>query len=182
MKAQAIRFYEHGGPEVLHVETVTVAEPGPGEVTMAVDAFALNRADTFFREGWHPIKPEFPSRIGYEAAGRMLAIGDDVSGLAVGNRVATLPVMEVNRYGGYGEAMTLPARLVTPTPDGLGVTEATAVWAAYMTAYGGIIDSVAIAPGDFVLCTAASSSIANAAIQLCLAVGGQANWCYPDPG
>jgi NADPH:quinone reductase len=170
MKAQAVVFDHHGGPDVLQVETVTVPDPGEGELTIAVDAFALNRADTFFREGWHPIKPEFPSRIGYEAAGRVAAIGNGVSGFAVGDRVATLPVMEVNRYGGYGEAMTVPARLVVPSPAELGPAESTALWASYMTAYGALVDLVTIEPGKWVLCTAASSSVANAAIQICLAI------------
>lgn len=172
-KARAVRFRRHGGPEVLQVETVTVPEPADGELTIEVDAFALNRADTFFREGWHPIKPEFPSRIGYEAAGRVVAVGSGVSGFAVGDRVATLPVMEINRYGGYGEAMTLPARLVVPSPAELSATESAAVWASYMTAYGGLVDLVDIEPGQWVLCTAASSSVANAAIQIVLALGAK---------
>lgn len=173
MKAQAVTFYEHGGPDVLKIETVDVPDPGEGEVTVAVEAFALNRADTFFREGWHPIKPEFPSRFGYEASGRVVAVGDGVSDFAVGDRVSTLPVMEIQRYGGYGEAMTLPARLLVPTPDGLGPAEAAAVWASYMTAYGALADLVTIQPGDWVLCTAASSSVANAAIQISLALGAK---------
>lgn len=173
MKAQAVRFHQHGGPDVLQVETVTVPDPAEGELTIAVEAFALNRADTFFREGWHPIKPEFPSRIGYEAAGRVVAIGKGVTGFAVDDRVATLPVMEVNRYGGYGEAMTVPARLVVPSPAELGPAESSAVWASYMTAYGALVDLVSISPGQSVLCTAASSSVANAAIQICLAIGAK---------
>ena len=173
MKAKAVRFHRHGGPDVLDVETVTVPEPAEGELTIAVEAFALNRADTFFREGWHPIKPEFPSRIGYEAAGRVAAIGNGVTGFEVGDRVATLPVMEVNRYGGYGEAMTVPARLVVPSPAELGPAESTAVWASYMTAYGALVDLVSIEPGQWVLCTAASSSVANAAIQISLAIGAK---------
>jgi NADPH:quinone reductase len=171
--AQAVLFRQHGGPEVLQVETVSVPDPREGELTIAVEAFALNRADTFFREGWHPIKPEFPSRIGYEAAGRVAAIGNGVSGFAVGDRVATLPVMEVNRYGGYGEAMTVPARLVVSSPAELGPAESAAVWASYMTAYGALVDLVTIEPGQWVLCTAASSSVANAAIQICLALGAK---------
>ncbi|BBZ15552.1 zinc-dependent alcohol dehydrogenase family protein [Mycobacterium branderi] len=173
MKAQAVRFYRHGGPEVLKVESVTVPDPAPGELTIAVEAFALNRADTFFREGWHPIKPVFPSRIGYEAAGRVVAIGDEVTGFAVGDRVATLPVMEVNRYGGYGEAMTIPARLVVPSPAELGPAESTALWASFMTAYGALVELVTIEAGQWVLCTAASSSVANAAMQICLAIGAK---------
>ncbi|WP_440898661.1 alcohol dehydrogenase catalytic domain-containing protein [Bordetella genomosp. 4] len=70
-----VRFYEHGGPEVLRIETVDVPPPGPGEVQIRVKALGLNRAEALLRAGSYIERPTFPSGLGLEAAGVVEAVG-----------------------------------------------------------------------------------------------------------
>jgi NADPH2:quinone reductase len=85
--SKAFRFYRHGGPNVLRFEDVVVAEPGPGEVRLRNTAIAVNYRDVLVRSGIHAVK-SFPSGIGLESAGVIEAIGPEVSGLAIGDRVS----------------------------------------------------------------------------------------------
>nr|HQU29118.1 hypothetical protein [Nitrospirales bacterium] len=73
--AKVVRFHQTGGPEVLRVEEVPVGEPGKGEVRLKVEAIGLNRAECMFRSGQYLEMPQFPSRLGYEAAGVIEAGG-----------------------------------------------------------------------------------------------------------
>src|SRR5437773_8757443 len=82
----AIRFHQVGGPEVLQFESVTVGEPGPGEVRIRHTAIGLNYIDTYQRSGLY--KVPLPSGLGSEAAGVVEAIGPVVAELKVGDRVA----------------------------------------------------------------------------------------------
>ena len=81
-----IRFHETGTAEVLMVENLPVTEPGEGEIRLKVKAIGLNRAEVMFRQGQYLETPEFPSRIGYEAAGIVDAVGIGVSNVQIGDR------------------------------------------------------------------------------------------------
>ena len=166
-------FDRLGGAEVLALRDVDVPAPGPGEVRIAVGAIGLNRSEAMFREGWHPLKPQLPSRLGYEAAGRIESVGEGVSGFAPGDRVATMPVMAINARGAYGEMLTVPARLVVASPPELRDEEVAALWSSYMTAYAMLIELVKIAPGDWVLVTAASSSLGPPIFQMLVMLGAR---------
>src|SRR4029450_9049657 len=85
LMGHAVRFYEKGGPEVLRYEQAEVGEPGPGQVRIRHAAVALNFADTYFRLGYYPVP--VPNGMGVEASGVIEAVGDGVSGFAVGDRV-----------------------------------------------------------------------------------------------
>lgn len=174
MKARAAIFDQLGDSSVIALRQVEVPEPGPGEIRIAVSAFGLNRSEAMFRQGWHPTKPVLPSRIGYEAAGRVESVGPGVTGFKVGDAVSTLPVMSINERGAYGEMFTVPASLARHNPPELSMMEAAALWSSYMTAYGGLVDLVTIRPGDFVLITAASSSVGPPAIQIVNMLGAKA--------
>lgn len=174
MLAQAVVFHELGGPEVLRVETVDVPDPGPGEVRIRVEAFGFNRAEALFRHALYPDKkPVMPSRIGFEAVGRVESVGPGVEGFAIDSRVATLPMMELNKRGCYGELVTVPAVTVVEAAPELDILENASLWSAYMTAYVGLIDLVSIKEGDFVLVTAASSSCGPPAIQVANMMGAK---------
>src|SRR3546814_6471760 len=80
--ARIVRIHETGGPEVLRVEDIPVRAPGPGEIRIHVEAMGINRSDVIFRYGHHPVKPQFPSLIGSEAAGTVEAIGEGVQGFS----------------------------------------------------------------------------------------------------
>ena len=173
MRASAVVFGECGGADVLRVETVDVPDPGAGEVRIKVEAIGLNRSEALFREGWHPTKPDLPSRIGYEAAGTIESIGTGVSGFSVGDRVGTLPVMSLNERGAYGEMFTVPVDTIAPTPPELDAAEAASLWSSYITAYAALVELVKVQPGDLVLVTAASSSVGPAAIQILNMLGAR---------
>ncbi|WP_176593961.1 zinc-dependent alcohol dehydrogenase family protein [Sphingobium sp. EM0848] len=174
MRVKAAVLHELGGPEVLKLATVDVPNPGPGEIRILISAFGLNRSEALFREGRLQLKPVLPSRIGYEAAGIVESVGPGVTEFAVGDSVATLPRMQTNVCGAYGEAMTVPARFAVKSPAGLDRVECAALWSGYMTAYAGLVDLAPVQRGDFVLITAASSSLGPAAIQIVRLLGAHA--------
>ena len=86
MNVKAIRIHDTGGPDVLTLDTIDLPDPGPGEVRVRHTAIGLNFIDTYHRSGLYPLP--LPSRIGLEAAGVVDAIGDGVTGLKPGDRVA----------------------------------------------------------------------------------------------
>jgi NADPH:quinone reductase-like Zn-dependent oxidoreductase len=164
--AKVARFHQAGGPEVLKVEEVEVGAPGAGEARLRMEAIGLNRAEAMYRQGIYVDQPVFPSLIGYEGAGVIEALGDGVTGFAVGDRVSVMPVFAMSRYGVYGEQAIVPAESLVAVPPGASFIDASAVWMAFITAYGAIVQGGHLARGDAVLLTAGSSSVALAAIQI----------------
>ncbi len=110
--------------------------PGPGEVRIAVKALGLNRAESMFRLGQYLEEPVFPSKLGYEAAGTIEAVGPGVMGLKVGDAVSTVPAFALGKYGVYGDAAIVPAAAVVKHPPSLSWEQAAAIWMQYLTAYG----------------------------------------------
>src|SRR5262245_52622365 len=117
--ARVVRFHDTGGPEVLKIEHLDVPPPGKGEAQISVKALGLNRAESMFRRGKYIEQPEFPARIGYEAAGTVAAVGPGVEGLKVGDAVSTIPAFSMNQYGAYGDLVTAPADAVAHHPASL---------------------------------------------------------------
>jgi NADPH:quinone reductase len=169
-----VRFHEAGDADVLRLEDMPPTEPGKGEVRLKVEAIGLNRAEVLYRQGMYLEAPELPSRIGYEAAGVVDAVGEGVEGLKVGDRVSTIPSFSMGKYGVYGESAVVPAFAAAPYPDTLSAVEAAAIWMPYMTAYGALIALGKLQPEQTVLITAASSSVGLAAIQIVKSVGALA--------
>jgi NADPH:quinone reductase-like Zn-dependent oxidoreductase len=169
-----VRFHETGGADVLKLEDLPLAEPGKGEVRLKVEAIGLNRAEIMFRKGQYLETPQLPSRLGYEAAGVIDAVGSDVTDLQVGDRVSTIPSFPMGQYGVYGESAIVPAYAAAKYPDTLSAVEGAAIWMQYMTAFGALIQYGNIQKNDQVLITAASSSVGLAAIQIVKAAGGVA--------
>ena len=167
-------FHELGGAEVLKVEETPLADPGEGEVRIKVEAIGLNRAEVMFRMGHYLEQPKFPSKLGYEAAGTVDALGEGVDGLAIGDRVSTIPAFSMVQYGVYGESAIVPAHAVAPYPDSLTPAEGTSIWMQYMTACGALVDYGHLGENDVLLITAASSSVGLAAIQIARAAGAVA--------
>ena len=168
---RSVRIHEFGGPDVLHIEDVTVASPSPGEVRIRIQAIGLNRTEITLRSGRSPAKPPLPTGIGFEAAGVVEALGPDVSGHSVGDRVALVPSYSASQYSLYGEVANVPARALVAIPSNVSFVEAAATWAAYGTAWGGLVALGALQPGETVLITAASSSVGLAAIQTARRIG-----------
>ncbi|MBD2020375.1 alcohol dehydrogenase catalytic domain-containing protein, partial [Leptolyngbya sp. FACHB-36] len=170
-----VRFYEFGSAEVLRLEDEPLREPDTGEVRLKVEAIGLNRAEIGFRAGRYLELPEtFPSTLGYEASGVIDAIGAGVTGFHVGDRVSTIPAFSMKQYGVYGESAIVPAVAAAAYPDSLSANEGTAIWMSYITAYGPLVEYGQVKAGDFVLITAASSSVGYSAIQIAKAAGAVA--------
>ena len=171
--SKIVRVHEHGGPEVLRLEELEVGAPGPGEVRLGIEAIGLNRSEAAFRSGHYPVKPTLPTHIGYEAAGIIEALGEDVEGFGVGDRVCVLPTFRLGEYGVYAERAIVPARSLLAAPPALSTVEAASIWMQYLTALA-IIEVAYATVGDYVIIRAASSSVGLAAIQL-------ANWAGAVP-
>ena len=171
---KAVLFDELGGADVLRVAEVPELEPTEGEVRIAVEALGINRAEILFREGRYHDKPVFPSRIGYEACGAIDAVGPGVEDLVVGDRVSTIPCFSMVEHGVCGEQAVVPAFAAARYPAHLTSVKAAAIWMAYMTAYGAIVEYGRVKKGDNVLLTAASSSVGVAAIQIVKSLGARA--------
>ncbi len=169
-----VRFHETGGAEVLKLEDLPLAEPGEGEVRLKVEAIGLNRADVMFRQGQYLQNPERPSRLGYEAAGTIDAVGPGVSGVQKGDRVSTIPSFSMGEYGVYGESAIVPVYAVARYPNNLSAVEGAAIWMQYLTVFGALIEFGQLKKDDSVLITAASSSVGLAAIQITKAAGALA--------
>jgi len=169
-----IRFHETGGADVLQIEDLPLEEPSEGEVRLKVEAIGLNRAEVMFREGQYLEDPELPSRLGYEAAGIVDAVGPGVGDIQIGERVSTIPAFSMGTYGVYGESAIVPAYAVASYPDNLSASEGAAIWMQYVTAYGALMDIGQLKAGDTAVISAASSSVGLAAIQVAKAAGAVA--------
>jgi NADPH:quinone reductase-like Zn-dependent oxidoreductase len=166
-----VRFHEYGGPEVLRIEEVELREPGPGEVRIRVRALGLNRAEAMIRRNSYIERAPLPSGLGLEAAGIVDALGEGVADLAVGDAVSIVPPLSMVRWPAYGEIAIFPAELAVKHPPSLSWEGAAATWMQYVTAYGALIDLARLAQGDYVVITAASSSVGLAAIRIARMVG-----------
>jgi NADPH:quinone reductase-like Zn-dependent oxidoreductase len=155
-----------GGPEVLKIEEEPIPEPGNGEVRLKVEAIGLNRAEVMFRKGQYLEAPALPAKLGYEAAGVVEAVGPDVDKSWVGKKASTVPAFLMTQYGVYGEVAIVPANALAVYPEKLTPEEGTSIWMQYLTAYGALIAHAQITKGDFVIITAASSSVGIAAIEM----------------
>lgn len=169
---KTVRFHEYGGPEVLRVEDVPVGEPGPGEARVRIEAVGLNRAEALYRMGVYIEQVrEFPSLVGAEAAGEILAVGPDVTGFEAGQAVSVIPTFSMNDYGVYAEEAIVPVDSLIARPEGLDAVAGAAVWMPYLTAYGALVQVGGMKPADTVVITAASSSVGLAAIQIANRIG-----------
>ncbi|HXL49640.1 MAG TPA: quinone oxidoreductase [Xanthobacteraceae bacterium] len=152
--SKAFRFYEHGGPEVLRFEDVEIGAPGPREVRIRNVAVAVNYRDVLMRRGVHAVK-SLPSAIGLESAGVIDAIGPDVNGLAVGERVAYAGMPE----GSYAELRIVPARRVIALPAGIDERTAASMMIRGMTARCLLHDTYKVQRGDTILIHAAAGGV-----------------------
>ncbi len=155
----AIRFHETGGPDVLTWEEVDVPAPGPGEATVKHGAVGLNFIDVYHRSGLYPL--ELPSGIGMEGAGVVTAVGDGVSALSVGDRVAyaTMPL------GAYAEERTMPADRLIKLPDAIDDRTAAAMMLQGMTAEYLLRRTFRVEAGQSILIQAAAGGVGLIACQ-----------------
>lgn len=157
---------DYSGFEGLCLEEFPDQLPGPGEVRLRIEAFALNWGDMGLMENRYSYSfSSFPARIGMEAAGIVDAIGPGVEGIEIGERYCTLPHFYDNR-GASGESLIVKARYLTKAPAGLSAVESASVWMQYLTAYYPVVELSKAAPGRVILVTAATSTAGTAALEI----------------
>ena len=133
--SRTIKFRKAGGPEVLEFIETNVKAPGPHEVRIKVRAIGLNRAESIWRVT-STSSPEVPGGPGVRIAGIVDAVGKDVTGVAVGDVVSTMPAFSQNDYFTYGEVILVPDYAVVKHPESLSFAEAASIWMMFVTAYG----------------------------------------------
>ncbi|GGP19584.1 NAD(P)H-quinone oxidoreductase [Silvimonas iriomotensis] len=155
-----------GGPETLHLGEVDTPRPGPGQLLVKVKAAGINRADLMQREGKYPPPPGDSAILGLEIAGEVAALGEDVSGFVIGDRVAGLV-----GGGGYAQYCVLDAGTAITIPEALDDVAAASLPEAWMTAWFNLVELGGLREDLRVLVHAGASGVGSAAIQLCKAYG-----------
>jgi NADPH:quinone reductase len=148
----AVEVAHTGGPEVLGYVEKSRPSPGPGEVLIKAEAIGVNFVDTYFRSGLYP--HELPFVLGAEVAGTVEAVGDGVTGLRLGDRVAT-----ADAEGAYAEYCLAPADLVASLPDGVASDVGAAALLKGMTAHLLIKSVYPVQRGDTVLLHAGAGGV-----------------------
>lgn len=160
------------------LQLADVADPTPtaGEVLVRVHATAVNRADLMQREGHYPPPAGASEILGLEAAGEVVELGADVSGVAVGD-----PVMALLSGGGYAELVSVPAGQLLAVPANMSWEDAAATPEVFLTAYLTLKMLGRIQPGEIALIHSASSGVGTAALQIVRELGARAIATSRDP-
>ncbi len=161
---RAIRIHETGGPEVMQLETVADPAPGPGEVLVRVEAIGLNFIEVYFRKGMY--QSPLPFTPGTEGAGTVVALGEDVDGVRVGDRVAS-----TNLLGSYAELSRVRADRLVPIPDGVSTHDAAAAMLQGMTAHYLTTSTYPLKGGDRCLVHAAAGGVGLLLCQMAKRIG-----------
>ncbi len=163
-----VRFNGAGGPEVIGIETVPVPRPGPNQVLVEVVAAGVNRPDCQQRSGKYPPPPGATEVPGLEIAGRIVALGEGVTGLAEGQEVCALTIS-----GGYAEYCVADASLCLPKPGPLSLVEAAGLPENYWTVWTNVFERGRLQKGERFLVHGGSSGIGSTAIQLAKRFGAE---------
>jgi NADPH2:quinone reductase len=150
---KAIRIHATGGPEVLHWEDVPTPEPGNGEVLVRHGAVGLNYIDVYFRTGLY--KTALPATLGLEGAGTVIALGDGVSTLSVGDRVAYAG----GPLGAYATERVIAADRLVKLPDAIDFSTGAAMMLQGMTAQYLLRRTYLVKPGDAIVVHAAAGGV-----------------------
>ncbi|WP_433522077.1 NADPH:quinone oxidoreductase family protein [Nocardia pseudovaccinii] len=166
---KAWRVTELGEPaQVLRLVELAEPEPGPGQVVVRTRAAAANFPDVLMCRGEYQIKPELPFTPGVELCGEVVAVGADVDGIAIGDRVLGSPALP---WGGFAELAVMHAADVFPAPAALDDAEAAALFIGYQTGWFGLHRRAGLRAGETLLVHAAAGGVGSAAVQLGKAAG-----------
>jgi NADPH:quinone reductase-like Zn-dependent oxidoreductase len=165
---RAVVITQHGGPEVLQVQERPDPLVGPGEVRIAVRAAGINFADTLARTGLYPDSPKVPCVVGYEVAGEVESIGDEVESVRPGDRV-----LAGTRFNGQAELVTVRENMVYSLPEQLSFEEGAAFPVNYATAQAGLVVMGGLKAGERVLIHAAAGGVGIAATQIAKRIGAE---------
>jgi NADPH:quinone reductase-like Zn-dependent oxidoreductase len=151
----------YGPPDVLEASDAPDPTPGDDDIRLRVRAAGVNFADILARLGLYPDAPRPPMVVGYEVAGHVDAVGRNIVGFAVGDRVVAL-----TRFGGYADTVVVPAFQAFHFPDEVSDAEAAALPVNYLTASIALYKMAALSPGETVLVHNAGGGVGIAATQL----------------
>jgi NADPH:quinone reductase-like Zn-dependent oxidoreductase len=190
---KAVVFEQHGPLENVIYTDIPQPEPGPDEVLLSVKAAALNRLDLWVLAGWPGLKLKLPHVLGSDGAGVVAAVGDNVTGFAVGDRVAVNPTLSCGRCsfcrtgrdnmcnsfaifgehidGFMAEYTAVPARNLLRLPDHIAFTQAAAASLVFVTAWHSLIKRGRLQAGESVLVVGAGGGVNTAAIQIAKLAG-----------
>jgi NADPH2:quinone reductase len=166
---RAIRVHEFGGPEVMKLEEAPDLTAGPGQVVVSVKAAGVNPVDTYIRAGAYAVKPSLPYTPGMDAAGTVVAVGESVENLEVGERVYIGGTLR----GAYAEQALCDAAQVHPLPARVSFAQGAGINVPYATAYRALYQRAQGRPGETVLVHGASGGVGTAAVQMARAGGLQ---------
>ncbi|KUZ06612.1 quinone oxidoreductase [Burkholderia diffusa] len=162
---KAIRYDQPGGPDVMKWVDVEVGEPKAGEVRIRQHAVGLNYIDVYFRTGLYP--QPLPGGLGMEAAGEVTAVGDGVTALKAGDRVAYVG----QPPGAYAQERVMPAERLVKLPDGISYDDAASVMLQGLTAHYLLRRTYPVKAGDTILIHAAAGGVGLLVCQWAKALG-----------
>jgi NADPH:quinone reductase-like Zn-dependent oxidoreductase len=151
-----------GEPEVLEVREAPDPEPKTGELRIRVKASGINFADILARMGLYPDAPKLPAVIGYEVAGIVDGVGEDVGKFRDGDRVVCM-----TRFGGYSDVVCAPQSAVCEIPDALDFEGAASIPVNYLTAWLMLVELGGVRVGHRVLVHACAGGVGLSAVQIC---------------
>jgi NADPH:quinone reductase len=166
---RCIEIPQPGGPEVLRLAERPDPEPGPGELLLDVAAAGVNRPDVLQRQGGYPPPPGASDIPGLEVAGRVIAVGPDVTAWRVGDEVCALV-----SGGGYASRCVAPVPQCLPVPKGLDAVSAGAMPETFFTVWTNVFERGGLRAGETALFHGGTSGIGTTAIQLAVARGARA--------
>ncbi len=165
---KTLRSHAAGGPETLTLDEIDVPTPGPGQVLVAVKACAINFPDTLMIRDLYQFKPERPYAPGGEISGVIEALGEGVSGWAIGDRV-----LAGIGNGGLSEKVCVDAVRLFAVPEGVSFETAASILMTYGTTIHGLKDRGHIKPGDTLLILGAAGGVGLSAVELGKAFGAR---------
>lgn len=169
-----------GAPEVLELVEAPTPEPGSGEVRIKTAVAGINPVDAMVRSGALPLLGKPPFRLGWDAAGRIDALGDDVTGFAVGDRVMGL-IRFPQQAGAYAQYIIAPVEHIARIPDAMTDEAAGALPLAGLTAWQALVSYGGIQSGQKVLVHAGGGGVGHIAVQIAKAYGAEV-WATASAG
>lgn len=175
---KAVRAHRFGGPENLQIEDIDDPVAGPGEVIIDVKAAGVNPSDVYMLSGNYALVPTLPYVPGYDAAGVVSAVGDEVETFAVGDRVLTCPgigqyddLPDLGITGCFAEKVSRKAADIRHLPDNVSFHQGAAIGVPYATAHHALFLRARSEPGETVFIHGASGAVGTATIQLAKRAG-----------
>ena len=162
----AMEISEFGGPDVLKPATRPLPKPSANDVLIRVAAAGVNRPDAIQRAGHYPPPPGQSDLPGLEVSGEIVALGDGVEGVSIGDHVCAL-----TPGGGYAEYCIAPAAHCLPVPDGVSISDAAGIPETIFTVWHNVFQRAYLRQGESFLVHGGSSGIGTTAIQLAKALG-----------